>query len=134
MTERYWRLVLGILILLMLTFELDKGVLAIIAWIYFEAITNIRLAKLISKLRYGDDYISKMEKGLTTIKSDRVIPFEAERMMRISMATILLFSTQFAFLWFVPWLVGLMLASAGLTNNCPMLVFLYRLGFKSHYH
>ena len=144
MTERMWRLVLGVSIIVLLTFEQDRVLVLLIGWLYFEAISNIRLTKLISRMRLGADYIAEMEKQISTVKTDRKINFEAERMLRLAMATVLLIGILPYLLagsgdsgnpiWFIPWLVGLMLASAGLTNICPMWMVFQWLGFKPRYH
>jgi len=144
MTERLWRLTVGIGIVILLSFELDKLLLGLVVLLYFEAITNVRLTKLISRARFGAGYIAEMEKQISTIKTDRRINFEAERVLRIAMASVLLIglypyltgvdANSSNPIWFIPWLVGLMLTSAGLTNICPMLMVLHWFGFKPCYH
>lgn len=167
MSERVWRLIIGVLILLFLSMDDEKNVpfnsyyalLTLIGWLYFEGLTNIRLTKIVSWLRWKSHYIEQMEKAVSGVKSSRYIPFEAERMLRFAMSSVLLASifpqlsnhfpdlvAQYPALvvhypdmvnniiWAVPWLVGLMLTSAGLTSICPMLMVFQWLGFKSTYH
>ena len=142
MTERIWRLTLGVIIIGCLSVEMDMALKGLIALLYFEALTNIRFTKLISRIRYRENYIAEMEQHISIVRSPRIFNFEAERMLRILMATTLLAGVagyQIIGLatnpvWFVPWLVGLMLGSAGLTNICPMLMVFQWLGFKPKYH
>lgn len=134
MAERYWRLSIGVLILVLLSLEFDQLVIILIGWIYFEGISNCRLSKIISRIRYGTSYIQEMEKSVALVNSKRQINFEAERLLRISMATVLLVTSVIYPIWFCPWFVGLMLAGAGLTNICPMLTVYQWIGFKQLYH
>ncbi|MBT5229727.1 MAG: DUF2892 domain-containing protein [Methylococcales bacterium] len=157
MSERVWRLVIGVLILLFLSLNdedivissyvlnPDYALLTLIGWLYFEGLTNIRLTKIISWFRWKADYIMEMEKAVSGVVSSRSINFEAERMLRFAMASVLLACVYpgieayypdvvVKVLWAIPWLVGLMLTSAGLTSICPMLMVFQWLGFKAHYH
>jgi len=153
MSERAWRLIVGVLILVFLSvdsenlvyFDSDTALLGLVAWLGFEGLTNFRLTKLISWLRWRGAYLAEMEKAVSGVSSARKINFEAERMLRFSITTIL-FLTVYPgivawypevvnkMIWAIPWLVGLMLTSAGLTSICPMLMVLQWLGFKSKYH
>ena len=60
------------------------------------------------------------------------ISFDAERVLRLLVAgmlvvTFVLFKEQ---AWFFPWFIGFMLFMAGMTNICPMVMFLRWLGFR----
>ena len=134
--ERTWRLVTGLVILFLLSFDLEVVVLGLGGWLIFEGVTNIRLTKIISHLRWGTGYLDEMEQPVSSVNSPRHINFEAERMLRFGMAAVLILTIQFEpiLLWFIPWLVGLMLTSAGLTSICPMLMVFQWLGFKAKYH
>ena len=135
MIERIWRLTIGLVILVLLSFDLEIIVVGLAGWLIFEGITNIRLTKIVSRLRWGTNYLDEMEKSVSSINSPRSINFEAERMLRFAMAMVLILTIQFTpnLLWFVPWLVGLMLTSAGLTSICPMLMVFQWIGFKAKY-
>ncbi|MBT4836270.1 MAG: DUF2892 domain-containing protein [Methylococcales bacterium] len=130
MTERIWRLTLGISILTFLSFDLHLLLYGLIGIMFFEGITNIRTTKIVSRLRYGEDYINIMRKDIRCIKSSRAFQFEAERMLRFAMASAMLVTFVIYPIWFFPWFIGLMLTSAGLTSICPMLMVFQWLGFK----
>jgi hypothetical protein len=58
--------------------------------------------------------------------------FEAERLLRLSLATLLAVSS-FVFaeqLWFFPWFASFALTMAGVTGICPMAIFLKKAGFR----
>lgn len=96
----------------------------------FEGITNWRIPSLISKIRFG--HLSKND-NQTTLGSDSIIGnIEAERMMRF-MIVMFLAVSFFTFpdiLWFFPWYVAGMMIVAGITNICPMVMFLRWVGFR----
>lgn len=131
MSERIWRLILGILILSFLSLDLDFFLWGLIAWMFFEGITNIRITKIVSRIRYGINYLDKMYQDVRCVHSPRSLNFEAERTLRFAMAGALLVTFVVYPIWFFPWFVGLMLTSAGLTNICPMLMIFQWLGFKA---
>lgn len=127
MSERIFRIVLGVLILLFLALDMPILVYGYIGLLLFEGITNWRIPILVSKARYGNNYMSSVN-ACGGVK----LNFEAERMLRFLVAgflvlTYVLFNEV---LWFFPWFVGVMLLLAGLTNICPMVMSLRWVGFR----
>ncbi len=128
MTERSFRFIQGAALLSLLFFRLDLGVYVYIVVLLMEGITNWRIPIIVSKLRYGAAY------NLTDLSSSEcaVVAFDAERAVRLLVAGFLivtfgLFGEQ---VWFFPWFLGFMLFMAGMTNICPMVMFLRWVGFR----
>lgn len=135
MSERFFRLIQGIYLLIALYFDLDIMIYIFMGVFLFEAITNWRVPTVISRLRYGasTDTGDNFSSGnLSTEKSKVRYNFEAERMLRITV-TLLLVLTFVLYpepMWFFPWFIAFMLLSAGITNICPMVMSYRYLGFK----
>ena len=128
MTERSFRFILGAALLLLLFFSLDMGIYIYIGILLFEGATNWRIPIIVSKLRYGAAY----DQADLTGSECAAISFDAERVLRLLVAgmlvvTFVLFKEQ---AWFFPWFIGFMLFMAGMTNICPMVMFLRWLGFR----
>lgn len=129
MTERVYRLVVGILMMFFLFFQLEIAMWALLCLMTFEGLTNWRIPIVISKLIYSNDTI-KVTEGDNPSYS---INYDAERMLRwIVLFLILLGTIKYTneHLWFFPWFVGLMLLLAGITGICPMVMALRKLGLK----
>lgn len=129
MTERVYRLVVGILMMFSLFFQLEIAMWALLCLMTFEGLTNWRIPIVISKLIYSNDTI-KVTEGDNPSYS---INYDAERMLRwIVLFLILLGTIKYTneHLWFFPWFVGLMLLLAGITGICPMVMALRKLGLK----
>lgn len=129
MTERAYRLVVGILMLSLLFFRLDYALWILLLIMSFEGMTNLRIPIIVSKALYPDSAIRVTEGE----NSNCTINYDAERMLRwIVMLLILLGvlpQTEHLF-WSIPWFVGLMLLIAGVTGICPMVMALRKLGLK----
>ncbi len=129
MTERAYRLVVGILMLSFLFFRLDYAMWGLLLIMTFEGLTNLRIPIIVSKALYPDNVIRVTEGE----NQNCSINYDAERMLRwIVMLLILLGvlqQTEHLF-WFFPWFVGLMLLLAGVTGICPMVMALRKLGLK----
>ena len=129
MTERAYRLVVGILMLSFLFFEMDYAMWTLLGLMAFEALTNWRIPILVSRALYPNETIKVSEgenQGCT-------INYDAERILRwivfILMLAGMLSYTEQA-LWFFPWFVALMLLLAGITGICPMVMALRKFGLK----
>jgi len=92
----------------------------------FEGVTNLRVPIIVSRLRYG--------RGMVDENSDPMVcrfSFEAERMLRIVVLLLIILTyIVFPVAWFFPWFIGVMLLLAGITNICPMVMFMRFLGFR----
>jgi hypothetical protein len=130
MTERIYRLIIGLLLLGILYLDWRAGLYALITLLVFEAVTNWRIPGLISRFRHGGTkHIGQAESGR---REACRFNFEAERALRllfsgVLVVTYVLFNEQ---LWLFPWFAGFALAVAGLSGICPMLLFLEKLGFR----
>ena len=127
MNERVFRLILGSVLLLLLYLQQEQFMYAYIGVLLFEGLTNWRVPKIVSRLRFGPEWHSRF-----VDKECAKIPFDAERMLRLIVALMLvvsyvLYQEQ---LWFFPWFIGFMLLMAGVTNICPMVMSLRWLGFR----
>jgi len=127
MSERMFRFILGASLILLLFLQLDSWVHAYIGLLLFEGLTNWRIPRLVSRLRFGGEPAVEGNdcRGI-------LCGFEAERALRLIVAaflvvTFVLFPEP---LWFFPWFVGFMLFMAGLTNICPMVMGLRWLGLR----
>jgi hypothetical protein len=130
MSERFFHLLFGLILLVALCFDLKPVVYGLIAWQAFEVITNQRLTVLVSYLRYGNRGVD----GVTS--SDAAcqcrFSFEAERALRLVLVLLLTLSYVLFYrqLWIVTWFVGFALVAAGLSGICPMIMTLRKLGFR----
>jgi hypothetical protein len=128
MSERFFRLLLGATLLVILFFEWNDLLYVYIGIIIFEGLTNWRIPNLISKLSHSPAYLEIGTVASRTYKYH----FEAERAFRLVIAGILLVSC-YVFsktLWFFPWFVGFALFMAGITGICPISISFKKLGFK----
>lgn len=128
MTERTFRLVLGVLLLVMLYLEWAPLVGLYVALLLFEGITNWRVPIVVSRLRYGGAHPARPAAAPGSCR----FPFEAERALRIVIAALLGVSyfVLHDALWFFPWFIGFALTMAGITGICPIAILMRRLGFS----
>ncbi|WP_455210585.1 YgaP family membrane protein [Kaarinaea lacus] len=143
MSERSFRLIQGVYILLALYFELDVLILAYLVVIAIEGLTNWRIPIVVNRLRYGKLAVAAEgtalsaagplnAKAITHKEQTYKFDFEAERVLRLAVFILLIF-TVLIFPesgWFFPWFIGAMLFMAGVTNICPMMLLFRYLGFR----
>jgi hypothetical protein len=130
MTERSYRLIVGLSVLAILYFNSRIAMYALITLLVFEAMTNWRVPRIVSRLRRGEIGINNHV--ATGHHGESKFRFEAERALRLMFSgvlvvTYLLFGDQ---LWLIPWFAGFALTVAGLSGICPMLLFFEKLGFR----
>lgn len=125
MTERIYRIILGVSLLTILYFDVHYALYFYVALIMLEGITNFRMPIVITFFRTG-------EKPQYVSSSTARFNFDAERMLRIVIAILVFISFTIYpdALWFFPWFIAIMLLSAGITNNCPMFLLIKWAGFK----
>lgn len=131
MSERIYRLLIGLSVLGILYLDSRPAMYGVIAVLVFEAVTNWRIPLLVSRIRYGKAEIG--EPADRECGGGKKFQFEAERALRLMFSSVLLV-TYILFnknLWLFPWFAGFALAVAGLSGICPMLLFLEKLGFRS---
>jgi Inner membrane protein YgaP-like, transmembrane domain len=115
--------------LIILFYQWDYAMYALLILFLLEAFTNWRVPILISRLRFPNENI-KVTEGEN---KNCTLNYEAERMLRLIVFTLIVMSyisfTAQLF-WFFPWFVGLMLILAGVTGICPMVMILRWAGLK----
>lgn len=127
MSERFYRLIIGVTILLLLLFEKQTYAYVPIGLLLFEGVTNLRIPVILSRMRNREDYI------FTPIADGQYrINFEAERVARFAFSAVLVCSLFLFYeqAWFFAWFLGSMLVIAGISNFCPMIIFLRWIGFR----
>ena len=128
MTDRNYRLVFGLAILLALYFDLTYFMYGLISLIFVEGITNWRVPLLVNRFMQvpGAD-VSPTE------PFDFRWPLQVERAWRLVVA-FMLFLTAVLFneiVWFLPWFMGFAILGAGVSGVCPMLLGLRFSGCRS---
>lgn len=130
MSNRTYRLLFGATLLLALYFDQYIAIYALIGLALAEAVTNIRIPSVISRIRRGSS-VDPCEGSLGIPFKIRA-NFEAERAWRISVSVMLL-TSLFAYpqlLWFFPWFMGFAILGAGISGVCPVLLGLRWAGLK----
>ncbi|HEY9199708.1 MAG TPA: hypothetical protein VIR60_10100 [Gammaproteobacteria bacterium] len=126
MTERSFRLVIGIWLVLTLWLAIPVAIHVLMAVLLFEGVTNWRVPTLSMRLRGAT-----AAEALCTA-AECGIPFEAERALRLLIVGLLGLSLFGApeLLWWLPWFIGFALIGAGLSGICPMVQALRWLGMR----
>lgn len=132
MSERFFRLIVGALLLGCLYFEVATGIPLLIALLAAEGLTNYRIPTLVTRLRLAGGTAFEDSCELMPDAQLVRIPFDAERAWRLVVAvmlvvTVYLFNEQ---LWFFPWFMGFAIFGAGLSGVCPVLISLKLMGFR----
>jgi hypothetical protein len=134
MSEQVYRLLLGVMLWAALIaaalLENMLPIFALVTLLLLEWVTNYRLSYLISRIRYGTHYrryFSINGKGMYGVGE-----FDAERTLRLVISGFVLASFYILpdYIWFMSWFVAGMLLLAGITNICPMLMFLRWVGLR----
>jgi hypothetical protein len=128
MSERQYRLLLGIILITFLFFHWSVMLYIYIGMLFFEGVSNWRIPFLVSRLRYGKD-----ARHPEPASCAQGIPFDVERAFRLIIGALLVLSVVLfpEALWFVPWFLGFALSMAGITGVCPMAMALKKAGFRS---
>lgn len=130
MTNRTYRLLFGAILLIALYLDIYAVLYALIAITAFEGITNLRIPKLLSRIRHHND--GDPNEGSIGIAFKPWTSFEAERGWRLSVAIFLLLGIVIFpdLLWFFPWFMGFAILGAGVSGVCPMFLVLKWAGLK----
>lgn len=126
MTERSYRLLIGIWLVLALVLEWPEVIYVLMGLLLFEGITNLRVPLLLAR------YYPNVLPAADELAHQCVISFEAERALRLLMVAFLalaLFVLQ-SLLWWLPWFIGFALIGAGLSGVCPMVLALRWVGMR----
>jgi len=130
LSNRLYRMIFGVALLLALYFDTYQVVYVLVGLASFEAITNLRIPLLVSRLRYNTD--GDPDEGSLGIQFHTRTSFEAERGFRLSVAAMIAISI-FVYpevLWFIPWFMGFAILGAGVSGVCPMFLALKWAGLK----
>lgn len=124
MTDRLYRLLLGLMLVVGLYFDLQEMLIGLILLALFEGITNWRLPLLINGLHSHIPAPAEADHG--------AIAFEAERAWRLVVAAALILSLYLfpPQLWWLAWFMGFAIFGAGMSGVCPGLVCLRMLGLR----
>jgi len=132
MTERFFRLIVGALLLVFLYFKIHAAISVLIGILVLEGVSNYRIPLLVTRLRHSVRPEFGDSSELMPTLQYAQIPFDAERAWRLAVALMLLV-TLFIFneqLWFFPWFMGFAIFGAGLSGVCPVLISLKLVGFR----
>ena len=127
MSERNFRIIMGLWLVIGLYFNSIEIIYSLIGLLIFEGITNFRVPLIISKIRFGANHPASEQNSNTSR-----ISFEAERTLRFIVALFisLPFIPGIEFLWWFPWFTGFALIGAGLSGICPMVLALRYAGLR----
>lgn len=132
MSERFFRLIVGTLLLGSLYFEIQSGIPILIGILVVEGLTNYRIPHMVTRMRLAGTASFEDSSELMPEAHVARIGFDAERAWRLVVAIMLLI-TVYVFneqLWFFPWFMGFAIFGAGLSGVCPVLISLKLIGFR----
>jgi len=132
MSDRTYRLLFGLVLLIALYFQVYQVVYGLIILTIIEGLTNLRVSVAVARLRSSLGGQVPMQENLTVAPSLCRFGFEAERALRLLTASVLCVSFVLwpRDLWFIPWFIGFALFGAGVSGVCPSLSLLKWLGFR----
>lgn len=132
MSDRTYRLIFGALILVSLYFEIGYLMHFLIAMLFIEGITNLRVPLVLRKLQGQSPASTQADDNLAPINRSYRFNFEAERAWRLLVATMLLITYGLFYdqLWFFPWFMGFAIFGAGVSGVCPMLISMKWIGCR----
>lgn len=130
MSDRTYRTIMGFALLVVLYFDLNYVMYAIIGILFFEGITNMRVPMLVGLVRsnvFKQDYVY----ADTGLVENAKFNIESERLWRILVGSFLCVGYFLVeALWFFPWFMGFAIFGAGLSGICPVLLAVRWFGFK----
>jgi hypothetical protein len=119
MTDRNYRLLFGLAILLALYFDLTYLMYGLIGLTFVEGVTNWRIPLLVSRFMQKPD-----ADALSMEPFDFKWPLHEERAWRLLVGFMLLLTAVLfnEIAWFLPWFMGFAIFGAGVSGVCPMLL------------
>ncbi len=129
MSNRLYRLIVGLILLTGLYFDLPKLIYVLIVTVLFEGITNLRIPILVSKMR---GITNDQAEGILGLPFQQRFNFDAERAWRLILGgvLILVYVIFFNTVWYLAWFMGFAILGAGLSGVCPLFISLKWLGFR----
>jgi hypothetical protein len=130
MSNRIYRLIVGIVLLIGLYFNLPIVIYSLIGVLLFEGITNLRIPVVLDKI--GISKPDDMREGTIGLQFKTRTNFEAERVWRLLLALVLIvvYVMYYDVAWALAWFMAIAIVGAGLSGVCPMFITLKWLGFK----
>jgi hypothetical protein len=127
MTDRIYRLLLGIAILVALYFDMTRVMYGLIGAMLLEGATNWRIPLLLNRLlRLPGANIQPMG------PFSNPWPLHSEQIWRLVVGFMLLLTAVLfkESVWFLPWFMGFAILGAGMSGVCPMMYGLYAVGCR----
>ena len=128
MTDRNYRLLFGLAILVVLYFDLTYVMYGLIGLILTEGVTNWRIPLLVSRFTQQPG-----AHALPMESFDFKWPLHGERAWRLVVGFMLLLTAVLfnEIAWFLPWFMGFAIFGAGVSGVCPVLLGLRFAGCRS---
>jgi len=129
MSNRLYRLIVGLILLIGLYFDLPVLIYVLIAAVLFEGITNLRIPVLVSKIRSTTTDVAEGTLGLSFHQR---FNFGAERAWQLLLGSVLIlvYVIFFDTVWYLAWFMGFAILGAGLSGVCPLFISLKWIGFR----
>jgi len=107
-------------------------IFAFIGILVFEALTNWRVPIVVNRIRFGMLPNQQSATAGNSIITDFRFSFEAERLLRIIVALILIYALIINpdSLGVFPWIIAVLLLMAGITKICPLVISFRFIGFR----
>ena len=130
MSNRVYRLFVGLILLAGLYFGLPTLIYGLIGVLLFEGITNLRIPILVSKFRHHNE--GDRSEGTLGLNFKQRFNFDAERSWRLLLGSVLIIVYVIFFdqVWYLAWFMGFAIFGAGLSGVCPLFISLKWLGFR----
>ena len=130
MSNRVYRLIVGLVLLTGLYFNLPILIYGLITVLLFEGITNLRIPLLVSKIRSNNP--DDMTEGTLGLQFKQRFNFDAERSWRLLLGSVLIvvYIIYFDQVWYLAWFMAFAILGAGLSGVCPLFISLKWLGFR----
>jgi hypothetical protein len=127
MTDRNYRLLLGLTILVVLYFDLTYAMYGLIGLLFVEGITNWRIPTLVNRFRQQRGADAPLMES-----SSFKWPLHEERAWRLIVGFMLLLTFLLfnEIAWFLPWFMGFAIFGAGVSGVCPVLLGLHFVGCR----
>ena len=127
MTERWYRLIQGVYLIIALYLEHDPMVYGFMVLLSIEVVTNLTLPVVLSRFRFGTPLADSDNQT-----SNCIFNIDSERLLCLVVVLFLLMSYVYFSerIWFFPWFIAAMLLLAGIINICLMVMMFQYLGFR----
>ena len=132
MSNRFYRGLLGALLIVCLYFDLPNIMYGIIFVLFFEGVSGLivpRLVEMAGRVIAPANalFVYKPEPCSTGAR----FGFDSERCWRLVVASMLAVTYYYyETLWFFPWFMAFAIFGAGLSGVCPVLLAIRWIGFK----